>query len=79
LEQEALQKDQEISSLQHKLGLMEQDLEKAEGKLQDHKVSKEEEDSSKSNADILQRKLSMLEEELETTEKNLRETTEKCV
>lgn len=79
LEQESLQKEQEITSLQHKLNVMESDLEKAEAKLQDHKANKEEEDSSKSNVDSLQRKVSMLEEDLDQTEKKLRETTEQCV
>lgn len=56
---------------------MENDLEKTEGKLRDHKANAEEQDSSKSNVDALSRKISMLEEELDTAEKNLRETTEK--
>lgn len=77
LEQDSLQKEQEITSLQHKLSLMETELEKAEGKLQDHKVNAEEQDSSKSNVDNLSRKITMLEDELDATEKNLRETTEK--
>lgn len=72
-----MQKDQEITSLQHKLSLMENDLEKAEGKLQDHKATKEEHDNSQVNVDGLSRKIAMLEEELDTAEKNLRETTEK--
>lgn len=56
---------------------METELEKAEGKLQDHKVNAEEQDHSKSNVDSLSRKIATLEEELDATEKNLRETTEK--
>lgn len=56
---------------------METDLEKAEGKLQDHKASKEEHDNSQVNVDALSRKIAQLEEELDTTEKHLRETTEK--
>jgi len=57
--------------------LVESDLEKAEGKLSDHKMNKDEEESSKSTADSLTRKISLLEEELDVAEKNLRETTEK--
>ncbi|KAK0526703.1 tropomyosin-2 [Tilletia horrida] len=77
LEQLNLQKDQEIQSLQHKLSLLESELDRAEGKLTDAKRGAEAEESSRSTQDTLQRKIALLESELDTAEKNLRETTEK--
>ena len=72
-----LQKEQEIASLSHKNSLLEVNLEKAEGKLHEHKSASEEHQSSRDTADGLQRKIALLEEELDAAEKNLRETTEK--
>ncbi|KAE8244252.1 hypothetical protein A4X13_0g6728 [Tilletia indica] len=77
LEQENLTKDQEIASLQHKLSMLESDLERAEGKLTDAKRGAEAEESSRSTHDNLQRKIALLESELDTAEKNLRDATEK--
>lgn len=77
MEHEILQKDQEIASLQHKNGLLERDLEGAEGRLTEHKSASAEHQTSRDTADNLQRKISLLEEELDAAEKNLRETTEK--
>ena len=79
LEQDNLMKEQEIASLQHKLSVVEADLENAENKLSEAQVGKEEGESHKSNVDILQRRIYMLEEQLDSTDKNLRETTEQCV
>jgi len=76
-EQEILQKDQEIISLQHKLSVIDAELEKAESKLADAKVAREEGDASKSTNENLTRKIQLLEEELDTAEKNVKETVEK--
>lgn len=72
-------KEQEIASLQHKLSVIETDLENAESKLSEAKVGKEEGESHKSNVDILQRRIDMLEEQLDASDKNLKDTTEQCV
>ncbi|KAK0560390.1 tropomyosin-2 [Tilletia horrida] len=77
LKQDNLRKEQEIASLQHKISLLEADLDKTEGKLADAKKGAEDHESSRSNQDSLQRKISLLESELDTAEKNLRDTTEK--
>ena len=79
LEQLLLEKEQEISSLQHRLQVTEGDLEKAETKLNDLKASQAEGESSKSANEGLQRKIQLLEEELDTADKNLKEAVEKYV
>ncbi|KAK0489105.1 tropomyosin [Armillaria novae-zelandiae] len=76
-EQALLEKDQEITSLQHKLALLDADLEKAEGKVQEYKLAQEEGEHSKSTNDSLQRKVQLLEEELDVAEKNVKDTVEK--
>ena len=77
LEHENLVKDQDITSLQHKLSLAEADLEKAETSLKEHKNAKEEFGQTKDTNESLSRKIALLEEELDNADKNLRETTDK--
>lgn len=72
-------KDQEIQSLQLKLSNLERDLETVEQKLNEHKSAKDEGETHKSTNDALNRKIALLEGELDTSEKQLRETTDKCV
>ena len=72
-----LERDQEISSLQHKLALAETDLEKAEGKVKDLKSAADEGDNHRTTGENLARKVQLLEEELDKAEKDLKETTEK--
>lgn len=78
-EQEILTKDQDITSLSHKVSLLEADLEKTESKLTEAKAHHEEGETHKGANESLSRKLSVLEEELDVAEKNLKETTEKSV
>jgi tropomyosin, fungi type len=78
-EQDLLQKDQEITSLNHRLSVLDADLEKAESKLADTKTALSEGESSKSANEGLTRKIQLLEEELDAAEKNVKETVEKCV
>jgi tropomyosin, fungi type len=78
-EQLLLEKDQEITSLQHKLSILDTDLEKAEAKLADSKAAQEEGEHSKTTNEGLVRKIQLLEEELDAAEKNVKETVEKCV
>lgn len=79
LEQEIYTRDQEITSLQHKLSVLDESLEKAEAKLADAKAATEEGETSKMTAENLTRKIQLLEEELDTAEKNVKETVEKYV
>ncbi|CCL99690.1 uncharacterized protein FIBRA_01711 [Fibroporia radiculosa] len=79
MEQVLLEKDQEITSLQHKLSVMDGDLEKAENKLAAAKTAQEEGDQSKTINEGLQRKIQLLEEELDAADKNLKDAMEKCV
>ncbi len=79
LEQVVLEKEQEITSLQHKLGILEADLEKTEAKLSETKASAQDAESSKSSNDALVRKVQLLEEELDAAEKNSKDVVEKCV
>ena len=76
-EQELLQKDQEITSLNHRIGVLDEELEKAEAKLKETKVAAMEGEHSKSTSDSLLRKVQLLEEELDAAEKNVKETVEK--
>jgi tropomyosin len=79
LEHEILVKDQEITSLQHKLSIAESEVEKLEVNLKEHKSAKEEVGQTKDTNEGLSRKIALLEEELDNAEKNLRETTDKYV
>jgi tropomyosin, fungi type len=79
LEQALLERDQEITSLNHKLSVLDADLEKTEGKLADLKTAQEEGETSKTTNEGLQRKIQLLEEELDAAEKNVKETVEKYV
>jgi tropomyosin len=56
---------------------LEAEVERADKKINDLKSAKAEEESTSSTTEALQRKISILENELDTTEKNLKETTEK--
>ncbi|KAJ3548522.1 hypothetical protein NM688_g5290 [Phlebia brevispora] len=77
LEQQLLEKDQEITSLQHKIGVLEADLEKTETKLTETKATAQDAESSKTTNDALQRKIQLLEEELDAAEKHSKEVVEK--
>ena len=79
LEQENLQKEQEITSLQHKNGVLEQEVEKLEGLHKDAKAAVDESAQHGTQNESLQRRLQLLEEEAEENDKNLRETNEKYV
>lgn len=79
LELELMHKDQEIQSLQHKLGVLEGDLEKSEGRLAAAKLESADSTSTKSTAEGMARKIQLLEDELDTAEKNVKETMEKYV
>lgn len=72
-----LEKDQEITSLSHKLSILDADLEKAEAKLTESKLAQEEGEHSKNTNEGLVRKVQLLEEELDAAEKNVKETMEK--
>ncbi|KAH9935914.1 tropomyosin [Epithele typhae] len=77
LEQMLLEKDQDITSLQHKVSVAETDLEKAESKLADLKHAQEDGETSKTANEGLQRKIQLLEEELDAADKNLKEAMDK--
>jgi tropomyosin, fungi type len=77
LEQENLQKEQEITSLQHKVQTLETENEKLEGLHKDAKAAADESMQHGTQNESLTRKIQILEEEAEEADKNLRETTEK--
>ena len=79
LEQENLQKEQEITSLQHKQSVLEQEVEKIEGLHTKAKADADQSAQHSTTSENLQRKVQVLEEELEQNDKNLRETNEKYV
>jgi len=77
LEQENMQKEQEITSLQHKNSVLEQEVEKLEKMHADAKAAADESAQHGSQNETLQRRLQLLEEENEEADRNLRETNEK--
>lgn len=77
LEQENLAKEQEITSLTHKNGLLEAENEKLDASVKDLKKSADESMQHGTHNETLQRRLQLLEEEAEQADKTLRETNEK--
>ncbi len=77
LEQENLSKEQEITSLQHKQSVLEQDNEKLEEALKKAKADSDMGAQHGTQNESLQRKLQVMEEEAESNDKLLRETNEK--
>jgi len=77
LEQTLLEKDNDITSLQHKLALADETNEKLEEQLGQYKSSSLEGESSRTTSENLTRKVQLLEEELDVAEKNVKETVEK--
>jgi tropomyosin len=76
-EQRMLELEQAISSLEHKNGLLEGQLEKSEAKVSELKLSSSDNEHTKSTSEGLLRKVQLLEDELDAAEKNLKETVEK--
>lgn len=79
LEQENMQKEQEITSLQHRNSVLEKEVEKLEGLHKDAKAAADESSHHGTQNEAHQRKIQVLEEEAEQTDKVLRETNEKYV
>lgn len=79
LEHENLQKEQEITSLQHKNGLLDAQVEKLEAEKKDLKATAGDSHQHATQNETLQRRLQLLEEEAEEADKNLRETNDKYV
>lgn len=79
LEQDSLSKEQEITSLQHKNGVLEGDVDKLETSIKDLKKSADEGQQHGTQNETLQRRLQLLEEEAEEADKTLREANEKYV
>lgn len=77
LEQENLVKDQEVTSLSHKNGLLEAELQKLETAVADFKKAADEGMQHGTQNESLSRRLLLLEEEAEEADKTLRETNEK--
>lgn len=78
-EQELLNKEQEITSLAHKVAILEEQNEKLEGQLAAAKEGSLAGESSSVEAGNLARKVQLLEDELDQAEKNVKETMEKYV
>lgn len=77
LQQENLAKEQEITSLTHKLSTQETDIEKLETTNKDLKEQLDHVGQSSNQSEALQRRLQILEEEAEEADKNIRETNDK--
>ena len=79
LEQENLAKEQEITSLTHKLQVAEAEVEKLETAHGEAKRAVDDSAQAGTQNESLTRKIQLLEEEAEENDKTLRETNEKCV
>ena len=77
LEQENLQKEQEITSLTHRNQLLETEVEKLETGIKEAKATAEGSAQHGQQNEALTRKLQLLEEEAEQADKTLRETSDK--
>jgi tropomyosin len=77
LEQENLSKEQEITSLNHRNQLLEEEVEKAESALKEAKDAASQSLQHDTQNEALQRRVQLLEEEAEENDKTLRETNEK--
>ena len=77
LEQENLAKEQEITSLSHKNGLLESEVEKLEKQVSDLKKAADDGQQHGTQNETLTRRLQLLEEEAEEADKTLREANEK--
>jgi len=77
LQDEILQKDQEIASLTHKNSVLESEVAALEGRLDEAKVQADQGAQHGSHNESLTKKISLIETELEESDRNLRETTEK--
>lgn len=78
-DQIVLEKDQEITSMSHKISVLEAELDKVDAKLAEAKAAQDEGETLKSANENLTRKVALLEEELDAAEKNVKETMEKYV
>ena len=79
LEQENLQKEQEITSLQHRNSVLEQQVEKLDKLHGEAKAAASDSAQHGTQNETLQRRVQVLEEEAEKNDKMLRETNEKYV
>jgi tropomyosin len=77
LESETTQKEQEITSLTHKNGVLESEVEKLEGQVKIHKDEAGAGAQAGTQAESLQRKIQVLEEEAEESDRTIRELNEK--
>ena len=77
LEQENLQKEQEITSLTHRNQLLETEVEKLESGIKEAKAAAGESAQHGQQNETLTRRLQLLEEEAEAADKTLRETNDK--
>jgi tropomyosin len=77
LEQENLSKEQEITSLNHRNQLLEEEVEKLEASVKDAKDAANQSAQHDTQNEALQRRVQLLEEEAEENDRTLRETNEK--
>ena len=77
LEQDNLQKEQEITSLSHRHQLLEGEVEKLEAIVKESKAAADGAAQHGQQNESLSRRLQLLEEEAESADKTLRETNEK--
>lgn len=77
MEQENLSKEQEITSLNHRNQLLEEEVEKLENSVKEAKDAANQSAQHDTQNEALQRRVQLLEEEAEENDRTLRETNEK--
>lgn len=70
-------KDNELLSQQNKIVLLTKELERAESRVMEGKLKKQESESQVSQSESFQRKLSLLEAEVEVSQRQVKEANEK--
>lgn len=78
LEQDNLAKEQEITSLTHQKAVLEKDVTTLEEQVKEHKDKASQHSTHTAEIEALTRKTHLHEEEAEQTERQLKETYEKC-
>ena len=77
LEQDNMQKEQEITSLTHKNSVLESEVEKLEGQVKGYKDEAGAGAGASTQLENLQRKIQVLEEEAEESDRQIRELNDK--
>ncbi|PVV01274.1 hypothetical protein BB560_004313 [Smittium megazygosporum] len=77
LNDQQVEREQEIISLQNRIAMLEEEIERKDERIVEIKQLADDHETSKSAGDVLTKRIDMLEEKLETSESELQQTKEK--